>query len=606
MQIIELTQGSPAWHQHRAQHLNASDAPAMLGVSTNRSRADLLRELAAGVTREFSDYVQERVIDPGHEYEAQARSVAEGIIGQDLYPVTGVDGKYSASFDGLTLLEDIAWEHKRLNHDLRDAMFEGCTGLDLPLMYQVQLEHQAMVSSCERVLFMASEWKRDAAGNWTLVEERRCWYTPNPELRARIVAGWSQLEADVAAYEPEAPAAPVAAGRAPDQMPALRIEVTGMVTASNLAEWKDQAIAVFQGISKDLVTDQDFADAEKTVKWCTQIEDQLAGAKQHALSQTESIDVLFRTIDAISEQARATRLALDKLVTKRKEERRTEIGNAARRAVQDHVRSINETLGEHALAMPATLIAELQAAMKGKRSFASMQDAVDAVATNAKITASQTADRVRANVAILAAHPDHATLFADRVQLCASKAPDDLRNLVAARINEFERAEEARREQEREKIRAEEEARAQRLQQEAEAARLVKEQADREAEEARERALRAEQEQAARVAEPEPQAMSEQVAAATPAPVQSPALAYSAPAAAAVPAAASAPMRKLKLGEIQALIAPLSISADGLAELGFQPVATERASKLYDAARLPAMVYAMQRRLALAVAKAAA
>ena len=69
---------------------------------------------------------------------------------------------------------------------------------------------------------------------------------------------------------------------------------------------------------------------------------------------------------------------------------------------------------------------------------------------------------------------------------------------------------------------------------------------------------------------------------------------------------ASAPMRKLKLGDINALIAPLSISADGLAELGFQPVATERASKLYDAARLPAIVDAMQRRLALAVAKAAA
>ena len=286
MKTVELLQGSHEWHQHRAQHLNASDAPAMLGVSTNFSRADLMRELAAGVPREFSDFVQERVIDPGHEFEALARVIAEGYVGEDLYPVTGAQGKYSASFDGLTLLEDTAWEHKRLNQALRDAMFDGCTGTDLPLMYQVQMEHQAMVSGCERVFFMASEWKR-AEGQWELVEERHCWYTPNPELRARIVAGWAQLEADVAAYEPEAPAAPVAAGRAPDQMPALRIEVTGMVTASNLADWKEQAIAVFQGISKDLVTDQDFADAEKTVKWCSDIESQLAGAKQHALSQTE-------------------------------------------------------------------------------------------------------------------------------------------------------------------------------------------------------------------------------------------------------------------------------------------------------------------------------
>ena len=138
-----------------------------------------------------------------------------------------------------------------------------------------------------------------------------------------------------------------------------------------------------------------------------------------------------------------SRLALDKLVTKRKDERRTEIGNNARRAVQDHVRGINETLGEHGLQVPATLIADLQAAIKGKRSFASMQDAVDAVATNAKITASQAADRIRANMGILAEHPEHATLFADRVQLCASKAPEDLRNLVAARIAEHQRVEQA-------------------------------------------------------------------------------------------------------------------------------------------------------------------
>jgi predicted phage-related endonuclease len=575
MNTVELIQGTPEWHAHRANHLNASDAPAMLGASTNFTRADLIRQLAAGVPREFSDFVQERVIDPGHEFEAQARVVAEGIIGQDLYPITGVDGKYSASFDGLTLLEDIAWEHKRLNETLRDAMFEGCTGADLPLMYQIQMEHQAMVSQAERVFFMASEWKRVGDG-WELVEERHCWYTPNPELRARIVAGWAQLEADVAAYEPEAPAAPVAAGRAPDQMPALRIEVTGMVTASNLAEWKERAIAVFQGISQDLTTDQDFADAEKTVKWCGEIEEQLKGAKQHALSQTESIDELFRTIDAISEQARATRLALDKLVTKRKDERRTEIGNNARRAVQDHVRGINETLGEHGLQVPATLIADLQAAIKGKRSFASMQDAVDAVATNAKITASQAADRIRANVAILAEHSEHATLFADRVQLCASKAPEDLRNLVAARIADHQRAEQAKLDAEREKIREEEEARARKL-----AADEVVAQQQREA-----------AERAAAVQAPAPvetPAPVQQPVAPTPRPVPTAVASSSAPAVAAAPRE----VVKIKLGDINARIAPLSISADGLAQLGFKPVNATGAAKLYDQAQFPAMCQAL-------------
>ncbi|WP_419178519.1 hypothetical protein [Pseudomonas syringae] len=40
----------------------------------------------------------------------------------------------------------------------------------------------------------------------------------------------------------------------------------------------------------------------------------MEAAKQHALSQTETIDALFRTIDEISEQARRKCLELDKLV----------------------------------------------------------------------------------------------------------------------------------------------------------------------------------------------------------------------------------------------------------------------------------------------------
>lgn len=569
MKIAQLIQGTPEWHAHRAQHFNASDAPAMLGLSPYKTRAQLVREMATGVCEEVDEATQRR-FDDGHRFEALARPLAEAIVGEDLYPCVGVDGKFSASFDGLTMLEDTAFEHKSLNAQLRSFMHPNCEGDALPEHYQVQMEQQCMVSGAERVLFMASKWDGDE-----LVEERHCWYYPDEELRAHIVAGWEQFEADVAAYVPEAAAAPISIGRAPDQMPALLIEVTGQVTASNLASWKDQAIAVFQGISTELVTDQDFADAERTVKWCGDIEDQLKGAKQHALSQTASIDDLFRTIDAISEEARATRLKLDKLVKARKDERRSEIGNDARRAVQDHVRGINETLGEHGIPMPATLIPDISAAMKGKKSFSSMQEAVSATVANAKIAASQQADRVRANVAILAEAADHASLFADRVQLCASKAPEDLRNLVAARVADYQKREAERIEREREKIRQEE------------ADRLVRE-----------------QEEAARV-ERERQAAEEKPAPA-PEPVAQPAPAVAPAPVAAVPrtgltrtVVASAGAR-IKLGDINARIAPLSIAAEGLATLGFEPVGTERAAKLYRLADVPLICEAMGKVLARA------
>lgn len=553
MITVDHIQGSPEWHAHRAQHLNASDAPAMLGASTNHSRTDLIRELAAGVPREFSDFVQERVIDPGHEFEAQARAIAEQLVGEDLYPVTGVAGKYSASFDGLTLLEDIAWEHKRLNQTLRDAMFDGCTGADLPLMYQIQMEHQAMVSQCERVFFMASEW-RQTSGGWELVEERHCWYVPNPELRARIVAGWAQLEAEVAAFEPSPASEPIPMGRAPEALPALSIQVTGMVTASNLAEFKENALAVLGSINRELQSDEDFANAEKTVSWCKGVEERIEATKQQVLGQTADIDAVFRTMDDVAAETRKIRLELDKLVAKRKEERRTEIGNAARRAVIDHVQGINETLGAHAVPMPATLVADIAAAMKGKRSFSSMQDAVDAVATNAKITASQAADRIRANMAILAEHSDYATLFADRVQLCASKAPEDLRNLVAARIAEHQQAEQARLDAEREKIREQQQAKAQ------EAASAV------------------EPPRAAPAAEPMQEITTQPTLQAVPDPTsvqdRAPWVADGA---------------KVKLGEIVDRIAPLKIDAEGLRRLGFEPVATERGAKLYAADQVPAI-----------------
>lgn len=594
MKIVELTQGTPEWHAHRASHLNASDAPAMLGISPYKSRSELVREAATGVTAEIDEATQRR-FDDGHRYEALARPLAEEIVGEDLFPCVGTEGKYSASFDGLTLMSDAAFEHKSLNGALRAAMVEGCKGADLPEHYRVQMEQQCMVSGAESVLFMASKWNGDQ-----LVEERHCWYYSDLDLRARIVAGWEQFEADVAAYEAPATAPHVAPGRAPDQLPALRVEVTGMVTASNLAEWKDAAIAVFRGISTDLQTDQDFADAEKTVKWCGDIEDQLKAAKAHALAQTSSIEELFRTIDQISAEAREKRLDLDKLVKRRKDERRSEIGNAARRAVQDHVRGINETLGDHALSPPVTLVADIAAAIKGKRSFAAMEEAVGAVATNAKIATSQQADRVRANVAILAEHAEHSHLFADRVALCAGKAPDDLRNLVAARVAEAQRVEAERLEGERERIRQEEAAPLQREQQ-AEAERVEREQA------------------AAREA-----AATKEAATAVPEPVTDARMASAiehgmsgvdfstgnaAPAPAAVTHSQAAPRMvervveavksdtRIKLGDINARIAPLQISADGLAQLGFQSVGTERSAKLYRESDFPLICTALAARL---------
>ena len=106
MQTVNLIQGSPQWHEHRRNHFNASDAPAMMGESSYKTRTQLLHELKTGITPEV-DAATQRRFDDGHRVEALARPIAEGIIGEELYPCVGVEGKLSASFDGLTMDERI-------------------------------------------------------------------------------------------------------------------------------------------------------------------------------------------------------------------------------------------------------------------------------------------------------------------------------------------------------------------------------------------------------------------------------------------------------------------------------------------------------------------
>jgi len=576
MKIVNLIQGTTEWHAHRAQHHNASDAPAMMGCSPYKTRAQLIREVATGISQEV-DAATQRRFDDGHRFEELARPYAEEIIGEELFPVTGTNGKLSASFDGLTMDGETGFEHKTLNANLSELVWLD-DGSHLPLQYQVQMEQQLAVSDASRVLFMASKWD----SNDELVEERHCWYVSNPGLRDKIVAGWAQFEADVAAYAPEAAKAePVAAPIA--GFGALTIRVEGRVLASNMDAFKANAEAFLAQLPRadQLQTDQDFVDAEAAAKACSEAEARIKAATESTLGEMIDIDALLRTASSVSEAIRQARLALEKAVKVEKENRRAQIVADGAKAVRVHYDSINASLGEHRIQPSQSLQLDLAAAIKGKKSLSSMQDAVAGTVATCKIEASQLAERVRANVAILSEHQEHAALFADRVALCAHKAPDDMRNLVAARIAQHQQAEQKRLDDERAKIREEEEARARKLAEE----------------EARAKARVEEAAKAATTPAQEPA-----VAASEPAPVAQPAAAVSRPAPVlssapapqiTTPAAAPREVVKIKLGDINALIAPLSISADGLAQLGFKPVNATGAAKLYDQAQFPDMCQAL-------------
>ena len=472
----QVQQGSPEWLALRATHYTASEAPAMMGVSPYQSRSELLRAKNTGLAAEVDAHTQRR-FDDGHRAEAAARPLAEAIIKDDLYPATVSavieDLPILASLDGMTMDGKILFEHKLWNEALAEAIRDGD-----PAHHEWQLEQQLLVTGAEKVLFMTSDGT-----------EERCawmWYESRDDKAKKLIQGWKQFRTDERTYTPTE-SAPIVTGKAPETLPALRIEVQGMVTASNLAEFKETALGLIHAVNTDLSTDQDFADAEKAVKWCSEVESRLAAAKDHALSQTESIDALFRTIDEIGAEARATRLKLEKMVKTRKQELRDGILMKAKQEWTEFLDGVNKGLGK---VYVTPTLPDFAGAMKGKRTLETLRDAASTELARAKIETHQQADHIRASLEILRTEAKgYESLFAD-AQSLVMKAEDDLRAVIANRIHQHQKAEAERLEAERAKIRAEEERRAKeeaerqmREQAEAERARVRKEEAERIAQE---------------------------------------------------------------------------------------------------------------------------
>ena len=462
MKIHNVAQGSIDWHNLRADHFTASEAPAMMGASKYQTRTELLAAKKSGISPEVTSS-QQRVFDKGHAAEAGARPIAEEQIGEELYPIVCTEGNLLASLDGATMLGDTIFEHKLWNESLAAQVRAG----DLEPHYYWQLEQQLLVSGAEKAIFVCSDGTRD---NFVSME-----YRPVPGRAEQLLAGWKQFEQDLVEFVP-AESAPMVIGKAPDELPALRIELTGMVTGSNLKAFEESALAVIGAVKTNLTTDQDFADAKKAVKWCGDVEAAVAAAKKQALSQTQSIDELFRSLDRISANARETRLKVDKLVKAQELSIKTEIKQAGETALAEHIATINKRLGSVQL---PPIVADFAGAMKGKSKLDNMRDAIATELARAKIEANAIAEVIEVNLATLRELADnHRFLFGDRQQLVL-KANDDLIAVIKSRIGEHEAEQAKKLEAQREQIRLEEQAK---LQREADEARRKKEEQDRLAE----------------------------------------------------------------------------------------------------------------------------
>lgn len=430
-QVHNLTQGTPEWDDFRLGHFGASEAAAMLGLSPKVKRDELLRMKATGLAKEFSEWVQVNVLDHGHEVEALARPLVEEIIGSDLYPVTCSDGRLSASCDGLTFDDTTAFEHKQLSQRLVELLQRG----EMPEEHMPQCQQVLMVTGAEKLIFVVSDGTRENL--------HFLWVFPDPEWFRRLRAGWAQFAIDLANYVYTPPAAPAPVGRAPEAVPALFVEVRGEVVASNLDEVKDLVLERIRSVNRDLKTDQDFADSAKARKWCEDIEERAAAAKQQALGQTATIDALFKALDEISTSAREVRLDLQKLEKARTEAINGELVAGAIAKFKAHVDGLNANMDQPYMPKIAT---DFAGVLKGLRSVTSKENAVNTELARAKIAADEMAQRILFNLRILGARPDMDFLFADKATIVL-KPSEDLGVLVKLRISEHESAEAKRKDE---------------------------------------------------------------------------------------------------------------------------------------------------------------
>jgi len=532
--LENLVQGSDEWLAFRLTHFGASEAAAMLGISSKVKRNELLHMKHTGTAKEFSDWVQKNILDHGHEVEALARPIIEDILGEDLYPVTYSFGRLSASLDGLTMSDEIAFEHKQFNTALAASVAANI----LPDEFQPQCQQIMMASPAQRVIFTVSDGTPENLEHMEVL--------PDPAWQERIRAGWEQFEKDLEAYVPQdIPEQPKA--EAIMALPSLSVQIRGEVLTSNLPVFKSAAEKYIAEIKMDLKTDEDFVNADATVKFCDAKEREIGIAMDAAIAQMADIDELMRTGNYVKDQLRTKRLALSKQI----ETRKTQIKESAvadrRQNYAGHIAALNAELGEVSIAVPAP---DFAGAVKGIRTIASLYDKLDTALANGKIAADAAAKDLRSKLDWHKQNAEHAFLFRD-LQSLIQKPTEDFQLAVNNRIAEHKREEAAK----EEKRKADEIA--------AKAAIEV----------------------------------VETVIAPLPVVVQASESARQMQTAPWVASTAVKSAPTLRLGQINERLNPIVLTADGLAVLGFKHAATDKAAKLYHEETFPDICAALVRHI---------
>jgi putative phage-type endonuclease len=143
--ILKLVQGTQEWHDHRAKSRNASETPAVLGVSPWQTPYQLWLLKTGRAEQKVTPAMQR-----GTELEPAARAAYELQTGNIMEPLVLVDGNYSASLDGITLAGDVILEVKCPYKGEASTLWQSVVAGVVPEYYGWQIEHQLMVAGAQR------------------------------------------------------------------------------------------------------------------------------------------------------------------------------------------------------------------------------------------------------------------------------------------------------------------------------------------------------------------------------------------------------------------------------------------------------------------------
>lgn len=416
MKILDVQQGSTEWNAARLSKFTASEAPAMMGCGWI-TREQLLRQKKTGIEPEISES-QQRLFDKGHETETLARAIIEEMIGQPLYPVTALSDEYPnllASMDGITLDEEVIFEHKLFSEKLAEQVRTH----DLEPKYYWQLEQQLLVANAKYVIFVVSDGTKE---NLHYMH-----YSSVPSRREELIASWKQFEKDLAAYV--IPAAPAIAASV-DQVPMLVVQSNGFTLTTNLDQIQAWHQLIKDKCAGELETDQDFADRESLIKAIKKAEPIIEQAYQQAYQQvigaSGNVSLILNALQEMKGSLRRLRLDGEKLITAKKDQIKQSILSSCATEVEQHLISHNKTLSD---LLGATVIIPIEkmeitnaliTETKGKRTLESFKSAASSAAAQLKVAANIFIMNANKNIALFkewASHNDAGSIQMEQVAL---------------------------------------------------------------------------------------------------------------------------------------------------------------------------------------------